>query len=82
MSNGYDAIVLLKLVRNVTHDQKEAKQTVMGFIEHTAELFVFHQDNKLINDNYSIMFNATVESIKAHGGQPWHHLELADLHKK
>ena len=34
------------------------------------------------NDDYSIMFNASVESIKAHGGKPWHHPGLAKMHTK
>ena len=38
-SDGYDAIGLLKMVCGVAHDQAEAKQTVMGFVESTAELF-------------------------------------------
>ena len=46
------------------------------------ELFAYHQDKKLSNDDYSIMFNATVELIKAHGGRSWHHPGLADLHRK
>ena len=54
----------------------------MGFVESTVDLFTYHQDNKLGNINYSIMFNAAVESIKAHDGQLWHHPGLADLLKK
>ena len=34
------------------------------------------------DDDYSIMFNASVESIKAHGGKPWHHPGLAKMHTK
>ena len=34
------------------------------------------------HDGYSIMFNASVESIKAHGGKPWHHPGLAEIHTK
>ena len=70
ISNGYDAIGLLKVVCDAAHDQTEAKQTVTGFMESTVELFTYHQDKKLSNDYYSIMFNATVESIKAHDGRP------------
>ena len=43
------------------HDQRGVKQTVIGFAESTAELFPYHQDEKLSDVNYSIMFNATVE---------------------
>ena len=82
VSKAHDAIGLLKMVRNVAHDKTEAKQTVMGFIESTAELFSYHQDEKLSSDNYSIMFNATVKLIKAHGEKPCHHPGLVDMHRK
>jgi hypothetical protein len=82
VSSGYDAVGLLKMVKDVAHDQTEAKQTVMGFVESTAELFTYHQGENVSDDDYSIMFNASVESIKAHGGQPWHHPRLADMHTK
>ena len=82
VSLGYDAVGLLKMVKDVAHDQTEAKQTVMGFVESTAELFTYHQGEKVSDDDYSIMFNASVESIKAHGGKPWHHPGLAEMHTK
>ena len=82
VSSGYDAVGLLKMVEDVAHDQTEAKQTVMGFVESTAELFTYHQGEKVSDDDYSIMFNASVESIKAHGGKPWHHPGLAKMHTK
>ena len=77
-----DAIRLLKLIRNVAHDQTEAKQTTMGFVESIADFFTYHQSEKESDDEYSIMFNAIVESIKANGGQPWRHPKLAELHIK
>ena len=46
MSSGYDAVRLLKMVKDVAHDQTEAKQTVMGFVESNAELFTYHQEEK------------------------------------
>ena len=67
VSSGYDAIGLLEMVKVVDNDQTEAKQTVMGFVESTAELIIYHQGEKVSDDNYSIMFNASVKSIKAHG---------------
>ena len=54
----------------------------MGFVESTVELFTLHQNEKMSNNDYSILFNATVESVKAHGGQPWHHPGLALQHAK
>ena len=56
-----DAIGLLKLICNVAHDQTEAKQTTMGFVESIAELFTYHQSEKESNNEYSIMFNVMVE---------------------
>jgi hypothetical protein len=77
-----DVIGLLKLICNVAHNQTEAKQTTMGFVESIAELFTYYQSEKESNNDYSIMFNAIVKSIKANSGQPWRHPKLADLHIK
>ena len=77
-----DAIGLLKMICNVAHDQTEAKQTVMGFVESIAELFTYHQSEKESNNDYSIMFKAMVELIKANGRQPFRHPKLANLHIK
>ena len=82
VQDDQDAIRLLKMICNVVHDQTEAKQTVMGFVESIAELFTYHQSEKESDDDYSIMFNAMVELIKANGRQPWRHLKLANLHIK
>ena len=72
-----DAIELLMMVRNVAMDQTVTKQTVMSYMESSYELFTFHQDKHTTLDNYSIMFRSIVDSIKAHGGRPWHHPKLA-----
>ena len=66
----------------MSHDQTEAKQRVMGFVESTAELFTYHQGEKVSDGDYSIMFNASVKSIKAHSGKPWHHPSLTEMHTK
>ena len=73
---------MLKMVKDVAHNQTEAKQTVMGFVESTVELFTYHQGENVSNDDYSIMFNVLVESIKAHDGKPWHHPGLTKMHTK
>ena len=41
VSSEYNAIGLLKMMKDVAHDQTEAKQTVMRFVESTAELFTY-----------------------------------------
>ena len=39
VSKLHDAIGLLKMVCDVAHDHMDMNQTVMGFVESTAELF-------------------------------------------
>ena len=51
-------------------------------MESTAKLFTYHQDGKMSNDDYSIMFNAAVASIKVPGGPSCHHPGLASLYTK
>ena len=55
---------------------------MMGFSESTVKLFAYNQEENTSDDDYITMFNAIVESIKAHGRQPWHDPGLADLHMK
>ena len=55
---------------------------VMGFVESTTDLFIYHQNDKLSDNNYRIMFNATVESINADKGRPLHHLGVVDMLRK
>ena len=57
------------MVCNVVHPQTKAKQTVMGFVEYMAELFIYHQGNAT-DDDYNLLFNAMVDSIKTHEGRP------------
>ena len=54
VSKAHNAIGLLKMVPNVVHDQTEAKQTVMGFVESIAEFFTYHQEEKTSGDDCSI----------------------------
>ena len=82
LSSGYDAIGLRKMVKDVAHNQTEAKQTVTGFVESTPELFSYHQGENVRGNNYMIIFNASVESIKSNGGKPWHRPGLAKIYTK
>ena len=46
----------------------EAKQTMMGTVEFsTVGIFTYHQGENVSNNDYSIMFNTSVKSIKVHG---------------
>jgi hypothetical protein len=80
VSDAQDAIGLLGMVRDAAHDQTEAKQTTMGYVEAIADLFTYHQEVGDSDDDYSIMFNAMVEAIKAHKGCPWRHPGLVGRH--
>ena len=46
-------------------------------MSHFWSYFCTTKGKKDMLDYYSIMFKANFDSIKAHGGQPWHHPKLA-----
>ena len=79
-SASENAMGLLTMIRDVSHNKTGAKQTVMTFVESTIEFFTFCQQVGMSNDEYAIMFKAYVEALTAHGGTPWHHPALMQKH--
>ena len=80
VSASEDAMGLLPMIRDVSHDKTGAKQTVMTFVESTIEFFNFCQQVFMSNDKYAIMFKGYVNALTAHGGTPWHHPVLMQKH--
>ena len=66
-----NAIELLKMLRDVAHNQVERKQATYSYVELVAEMFLMHQERNQSNDDYYKSFRSHVETIKAHGGRPW-----------
>ena len=50
VSASENAMGLLTMIRDVSHDKTGAKQTVMKFVESTIEFFTFCQQVGMSND--------------------------------
>ena len=75
-----DAMGLLTMICDVSHDKTGAKHMVMTFVELTIEFFTLCQQVSMSNDEYAIMFKSYVKALIAHGGTPWHHPALMQKH--
>ena len=58
VSASENAMGLLAMIRDVSHNKTGANQTVMTFVESTIEFFTFCQKVGMSNDEYAIMFKA------------------------
>ena len=80
-------VALLKMIRDVTHNKKERKKSVMAIVKSDAELYTIQQGFRESLDEYYKVFKAQVDTIDAHGGNVGCHpvvyaLHLAALLKK
>ena len=80
VSASEDAMGLIAMIRDVSHDKTGSKQTVMTFVKLAIEFFTFCQQVGMSNYEYAIMFKAYVEVLTAHGGTPWHYPALMHKH--
>ena len=76
VSASDNAMGMLAMIRDVSHDKTGAKHTVMTFVESKIEFFTLCQQVGMSNDKYAIMFKSYFEALMEHGGTPWHHPEL------
>ena len=82
-----DVVALLQMIRDITHNKKERKESVMTIVESDVELYTIHQGSGESLDEYYKVFKAQVDAIDAHGGNAGYHpvgyaLHLAAFLKK
>ena len=63
-----DMVALLLMIRDITHNKKEWKESVMTTVESNIELFTIIQEPGQDLDSYYKAFKAQVDTINAHGG--------------
>ena len=73
-------VALLKMIRDITHNKKERKESVMTIVESDVELYTIGQDPGESLDEYYKVFLAQVETIDAHGGNAGYHPVVFALH--
>ena len=71
-----DMVGLLKLIRNITHNQDETKHADMSVVECDLELMLGFQEKYQSLDDFMRMFLAKCDTIKACGGGPGIHMGL------
>jgi hypothetical protein len=75
-----DVVALLEMIRDVTHNKKERKESVMTIVESDVELFTIVQESGQSLDDYYKIYKAQVDTIDAHGGNAGHHPVVYHLH--
>ena len=75
-----DVVALLKMIRDITHNKKERRESVMTVVESDVELFTIVQETGQSLDDYYKVFRAQVDTIDAHGGNAGHHPVVFQLH--
>ena len=78
--DNQDVVALLKMIRDITHNKKEQKESVLTIVESDAKLFMIVQERGQDLDDYYKVFKAQVNTINAHGGNAGHHLVVYMLH--
>ena len=78
--SNQDMVALLLMIRDVTHNKKERKESVMTIVESDVELFTITQEANQTLDDYYKIFKAQVDTIDAHGGNAGHHPVVFQLH--
>ena len=56
-----DVVALLKMIKNITHNKKERKESVMPIVESDVELFAIHQAQGESLDEYYKVFKSQVD---------------------
>ena len=73
-------VFLLKMIRDITHNKKERKESVMTLVESNVELYtIFHGSGESLDEYYKV-FKAQVDTIEAHGGNAGYHPVVYVLH--
>ena len=75
-----DVVALLLMIRDITHNKKERKESVMTTVESDVELFTIVQEQGQDLDDYYKVFKAQVDTIDAHGGNAGYHPVVYMLH--
>ena len=75
-----DVIKILTMIRDIFHLRDETKQVTMLYVKLDIALYtIFHNPTKSPAD-FLAMFEAQIETIKAHGGRSRYHPKFIQAH--
>ena len=70
------------MIRDITHNKKERKESVMAIVESDLELYTIAQDPGESLDEYYKVFLAQGDTIDAHGGNAGYHPVIYTAHMR
>ena len=65
--------MFLKMIRNIAHNVKQRKQSIMSDVEKYLDLYLKYQESTQSTNDFYNVFNATIDNINVHGGQSGYH---------
>ena len=68
------------MIRDITHNKKERKESAMTMVESNAELFTIYQSHGESLDDYYKVFKAQIDTVDAHGGNAGYHSVVYAIH--
>ena len=74
-----DCIVLLLMIRDLTHNMKETMQGTMALVSSHTDLYTTVQEKGESLEDYYKVFIARKDTVNAHGGEAGRHKELYRL---
>ena len=66
-------LMLLKMIRDIAHNVKQSKQSIMSTVENNSEMYLKYQYSMQSTSEFYKVFNATIKTINAHGGHAVYH---------
>ena len=69
-----DPVRLLELLRDVAQSFDATKNETMAIVESDVKLYLGFQGKTATIDKYDTLFLSRIDTIRAHGGEPGHHL--------
>ena len=75
-------IMLAQMIRDASHDTVEHKNPYVTCVEGIIGVFTHTQDPGQPLDDYQTRFQAKLDQVRAHQGQPWRHLKLIEHERK
>ena len=73
-------LMLLKMIRDIAHNVNQRKQSIMLTVENYSELYLKYQESMQSTNNFYKVFNATIDTINAHGGKAGSHPQVYKNH--
>ena len=69
-------VMLLKMIRDISYNVKQRKKSIMLTVENDLELYPKYQELTQSTNEFYKVFNATTDTINAHGGQVGYHPQV------